>query len=142
MTRTYAFALCVAVSTGCGVEPASDLPPIQDRPIPAANGSWRLRINNQGPLPIRGLEVIFPDERLSFGDVPVGATTEYQRVLVGVFRFAIIRHQHGKRLTGNSVTDFVGETPLGLGAYTYEIMVEPAGSDLVTRIGKVIEDRE
>ena len=130
----------LAVALGCSRGPEADPPGGPDPPATTSLSS-RLRIKNHGPLPIRGLTVAFPSERLEFGDVPAGVTTEYQDVQSGVFPYAVLLHQHQDRIVGNSITDFAGVRALERGAYTYEVTVEPGGSDVVTRISKVVEDR-
>ena len=45
-----------------------------------------LRLTNVGARDIQGLSVLFPDERVEFGDVPAGSTSTYRTVNKGVYR--------------------------------------------------------
>jgi hypothetical protein len=59
---------------------------------PAETQTQRLRIVNDGPNAAMALVVIFPNTvRVSFGDVPSGATTNYSHVGGGVYRYAAYR---------------------------------------------------
>jgi len=44
----------------------------------------RMRITNQSNIPVHNLVGRFPDERIEFGDVPGGTTTEYREAPQGV----------------------------------------------------------
>jgi hypothetical protein len=85
----------------------------------------RLRIANSGATPIEGLMVLFPDEEISFGDVPGGTTTEYVVFLRGVYRYAAYRFiLNGEQVT-QPVIDWVGEEPMEGEAFTYVVEFNP-----------------
>ena len=140
-TRTLVVVLGFAL--GCTSEPpaAFELPPVPKAPVQYAVDGWKLRIRNNGPLPIRNLVVMFPESNTSFGDVPVGSITEYRPVPGGIFRYAAFRYQQGEQFLTQPVIDWVGEVPLIYGFYTYEISVQQGdGIVLIVGISKVIHD--
>ena len=65
--------------------------------------------------------MIFPDERLAFGDVAAGATTTYQAFSKGVFRYAAYEQRVGTTTINQPVLDWVGEVPMSGEAFTYSI---------------------
>jgi hypothetical protein len=104
------------------------------------NGSQeaRLRVRNAGSLPIAKLTVIFPDDRVGFGDVAPGATTDYRRVPNGVYAYAAYSLELDGTIVTQPVIDWVGEEPLTEGAYTYTLELAPAGAnrfDVVRLLG-------
>jgi hypothetical protein len=91
----------------------------------------RLRVANVGAVPIRDLTVMFPDERVSFGDVPAGATTAYEDVHRGVYLYAAYRFERDGALISQPVIDWVGEEPLPGEAFTYSLALEGSRVELV-----------
>ena len=86
----------------------------------------KLRIINQSNIPLHNLVVVFPDERIEFGDVPGGATTEYRDVPQGVYRYAAYNVEVNGQSYEQPVVDWVGETPLQGENFTYTLDVDPA----------------
>ncbi len=86
----------------------------------------KLRIINQSNIPLHNLVVVFPDERIEFGDVPGGATTEYRDVPQGVYRYAAYNVEVNGQTYEQPVVDWVGETPLQGENFTYTLDVDPA----------------
>ncbi len=86
----------------------------------------KLRIINQSKLLLHNLVVRFPDERIEFGDVPGGTTTEYRDVPQGVYRYAAYDVEVNGQTYEQPVVDWVGETPLQGENFTYIIDVDPA----------------
>lgn len=85
----------------------------------------RLRIANVGSTPILRLTVLFPEDRISFGDIPVGATTQYKEVPNGVYRYAAYSLGIDGAIVTQPVIDWVGEQPMGGNAFTYALDVDP-----------------
>jgi len=71
----------------------------------------KLRITNQSNIPFYNLVVRFPDERIEFGDVPGGTTTEYREISQGVYRYAAYDVEVNGQKYQQSVVDWIGETP-------------------------------
>ena len=57
-----------------------------------------------------------------------GATTAYRTVEGGVYRYAAYRARIAGREVDVPVIDWVGESPLPAGDYTYAIAVDPAAT--------------
>lgn len=102
----------------------------------------RLRIHNSGAKPLKGLTVIFPDERIQYGDVPAGATTEDKEFARGVFGYAAYSFDLDGRSFTQPVVDWVGEKPLVGKAFTYDIDYDASRMNLntIVRLNKVITD--
>jgi hypothetical protein len=88
--------------------------------------SARLRVTNAGTVPIENLIVLFPEEKIEFGDVPAGATTEYKPVSKGVYRYAAYSYDLEGTNIGQPVLDWVGEEPIDGDAFTYVIDLDPS----------------
>ncbi len=86
----------------------------------------RLRITNQSALTLHDLVVRFPDERIEFGDVPGGTTTEYRDVSQGVYRYAAYDVEVNGQKYQQPVVDWIGETPMQGEAFTYLIEADPS----------------
>lgn len=102
-----------------------------------ASGSVQLRVRNAGQEALQDLEVQLPSHQLITAEwLGAGETTGYQ--LVGqVYRyariFASVNGEEHKLLPA----DYVGETPLSPGRYTYEIGVTDGGLEV-----KVVQDAD
>lgn len=88
----------------------------------------RLRVTNAGSTTIVALTVIFPEDRVYFGDIAPGATSAYQEVPNGVYRYAAYSLEIDGALVTQPVIDWVGEVPLEGQDFTYAIEVHPLGS--------------
>ena len=107
------------------------------------NGSEdaRLRIRNAGATPIAKLTVIFPDDRISFGDVAPGTTTAYQRVRNGVYAYGAFSFELDGAIVTQPVIDWVGEEPTESGAFTYTLELAPRASQFpFVRLVSVTQD--
>ena len=101
----------------------------------------RLRITNNGVVDVRGLTIIFPEDRIEFGDIPAGETSEYRDVPHGVFRYAAYTLQVNGNTIEQPVIDWVGERPMDGLAFTYAIEVDPNRSNWeVVRLTSVTKD--
>jgi hypothetical protein len=109
-------------------------------PDPVAAPTAQLRIRNTGPADARDLRVAFPHAEVAFGDVPARSTSGYRPVPGGVYRYGAYRlNVEGKELAV-PVIDWVGESPLAVGDYTYELAVDPGADQPVTLV-RVQRDR-
>ena len=102
----------------------------------------RLRIANQSNIALHDLIIIFPNQRIEFGDVPGGVTTAYQDVAGGVYRYAAYNVEVKGKKYEQPVIDWVGETPLQGDAFTYILEADPSRWETegqVIRLVKVVE---
>ena len=91
----------------------------------------RLRITNVGSTPIVGLTVLFPQDRINFGDIPMGATTQYKEVPRGVYGGAAYTLRIGGAIVTQPILDWVGEEPMEGNAFTYALDVDPSRPQLL-----------
>jgi hypothetical protein len=82
-----------------------------------------LRVSNAGSRSIEGLVVMFPEERVEFGDLAAGVTTTYRPFSKGVFRYAAYQHRIEGSMVTQPVIDWVGERPMPGQAFTYVVEV-------------------
>lgn len=85
----------------------------------------QLRITNNGSIPINNLVVMFPEDRVEFGNIPTGATTEYKDVPKGVFSYAAYQFEVNGEVITQPVIDWVGENPMSGILFTYTVDFDP-----------------
>jgi hypothetical protein len=101
----------------------------------------RLRIKNQGTLPIKRLSVLFPDDEVEFGDVAAGATTDYKEVPHGVYHYSAFKLEVKGKMFTQVVSDWIGEQPMKEKAFTYMIDFSPnRDKSEIVHLIKVTED--
>ena len=100
----------------------------------------QLRVTNAGNQTIEDLTVMFPLNKIYFGDVPAGATTEYLDVSGGVYRYAAYSFSVDGELQSRPVTDFFGEMPVEGTRFTYVLRFED-GFRTSLLLEEVIRDR-
>ena len=86
----------------------------------------KLRIINQSNIQLQNLVVVFPDERIEFGDVPGVTSTNYRDVPQGVYRYAAYNFEVNGQKYAQPVVDWAGETPIQGENFTYIIDVDPS----------------
>lgn len=79
-----------------------------------------LRVHNVGTLPIAALRVASPEASTEFGEVGVGATTDYQPT-AGVYPYAAFRYTVEGQTRFQPVLDFVGAVPEAGRRFTYNV---------------------
>jgi hypothetical protein len=99
-----------------------------------------LRIVNTGTEDLLGLTVVFPEsQRIEFGDVAAGETSEYRVVPTGVYRYAAYEYQADDGTISQPVTDWVGELPMAGSRFTYKLAVR-SGAGLQVELVEVVVD--
>ena len=79
----------------------------------------KLRIVNRGEQAIQKLTVFFPKDEIPFGDVPAGATTDYQDVPHGVYNAPAFQFEINGQSYNQPVIDWVGDKPMPSERFTY-----------------------
>ncbi len=133
------FILLIFLNTGCSSvtiqkEPTktySQLTSIPEESLPknsskAPLNNQKLRIINKSTFSIQRLEVWFPQDGVDFGDVLPGATTDYQVIPHGVYRYAAYVVEINGQKYEQPVVDWVGESPMNGKAFTYILDVDPS----------------
>jgi hypothetical protein len=94
---------------------------------PVGQGQFPLlRVTNQSDFTLEDLVILFPQDRIEFGDVPAGATTVYQDVPGGIYRYAAYEVVIEGQKYEQPVIDWVGESPMPGNAFTYVLDADPA----------------
>lgn len=111
--RNFAlFYILILVLSSCTSQSASSTQPAKVQ---------YLRIINNGSYDVANLVVIFPGDRIGFGTVPAGETTEYKEVLNGVYRYAAYQFLIDEKVISQDVIDWMGENPMDGNSFTYTI---------------------
>ena len=79
--------------------------------LPSRSGA-RLRLVNTGSSSISDLVILFPKDRIDFGDLPAGVTSAYQSIPNGVYGYAAFQASVDGHAINQPVIDWVGEEPL------------------------------
>ena len=110
-------------------------PPPAPRPLTVMA---RLRVRNVGIRPIHQLVVVYPTQRVRFGDVVPGELTTYRDVPDGVREQMLLDHVLEGRLIEPFVIDWHGSNPKAFsGNFTYDLLLKPAFDQIrVVRIGR------
>ena len=86
---------------------------------------------NASPFAFDEVEVGFPSQSESYGSLAVGGATPY-RPVTEAYRYAYVRVRSGGKTVVQQPTDYVGETLLAPGRYSYVIEMttldEPFGA--------------
>lgn len=93
-----------------------------------------LRITSNGSVPIKNLVVQFPHDRIEFGDVPAGTTTEYKEASNGVFSYAAYQFEVDGQTVTEPALDWIGESPMSGILFTYTIDFDPNRTNTGDRI--------
>jgi hypothetical protein len=97
--------------------------------------SAQLRVVNVGSAELEGLVVLFPNQRVEFGDLAVGLVTPYRVAPSGVFRYAAYEFRAAGRVQHQPVVDWVGEEPMEGRAFTYSLeLVDTPSSGRTIRL--------
>lgn len=126
MSRTarvvFSITLVASMSlVACSASVPTSASPVATPGAQSTSTLQALRVRNIGTTDIVGLVVIFPDERVAFGDVPAGGATDHYKFGKGVFRYAAYEHRVGAATISQPVVDWVGEQPMPGQAFTYSI---------------------
>lgn len=125
MPRLLPFVLIVLVA-GC---PAPSEPE-SGGSEPDVAGEVRIRIANESNVAFERVFVAFPGETREYGAIPAGSASAYH-VVRQAYRYAYIEvHAAGDTLVLQPI-DYVGESLLAGGSYTYALDVEPGSRYLI-----------
>jgi hypothetical protein len=115
-------ALALAAAVGCA--PGGPLEP-EDR------GPVEIRIANESQFGFDRVEVGFPTGSVSYGALAPGESSEYRSVS-RAYRYAYIEIEVDGEEFVRQPIDYVGETPLAAGKYTYRLDLAATGEFTLT----------
>jgi hypothetical protein len=87
---------------------------------PVSSGPVEIRVENASAAVMEAVRVAFPDEWQEYGTLAPGEASGYRTVALA-YRIATVEATVGGELHRLQVIDFVGETPLSGGRYTYRL---------------------
>ena len=89
-------------------------------------GDIRIRVANNSSFAFDRVEVVFPEDAIDYGSIRAGDVSQYANVSAA-YRYAYIEVEiDGEELKIQPI-DYVGETPLEAGRYTYALNVTIEG---------------
>jgi hypothetical protein len=88
----------------------------------SSSGELWIRIGNESRAPFTKVEVIFPEDHIDYGQIIAGGASAYHRVAVA-YAYARIDVQVGGTSLRIQPIDYVGESVLNPGRYTYALNV-------------------
>ena len=91
---------------------------------PTGPGDVEIRVANRSTRDFDRVLVNFYDEPVEYGSIPSGTVSAY-RVAKGAFRYAYVEVRMDTARLVLQPIDFVGETPLENGRYTYALSLSP-----------------
>jgi hypothetical protein len=94
-----------------------------------AQGGVEIRIANRSDRDFDRVDATFDPEKVEYGAVAKGATSEY-RTVKQAYRYALVEVTAGGQTFRFHPIDFVGETPLEPGRYTYALTIEPSDNTI------------
>lgn len=90
------------------------------------SGDVHIRVANESSFAFGRVEVGFPESSVDYGSVKAHSVSTYSRV-ESAYRYAYIEVQIGGEELRIQPIDYVGETPLEPGRYTYALNVTIEG---------------
>jgi curli biogenesis system outer membrane secretion channel CsgG len=109
----------------------------------------QLRITNSSNADIVELVVLFPvptwdseANRVEFGNISAGQTSEYQNVPSGVYRYAAYEYTLNGHVVRQPVIDWVGESPMAGKIFTYQIALDlkKVEGDQITLVAVLVDE--
>lgn len=95
-------------------------------PIGGGDGALQFRVENTTMVPLDQVIVGFPGEQVSYGRVGAGARSAYHDVS-SAYRYAYVEVHMGDLRSVQQPIDYVGESLLPPGRYTYVILPSDLG---------------
>lgn len=90
-------------------------------PVGSGDGPLQFRVENRSLVPFDEVLVVFPQDSVSYGRVGAGATSGYRDV-ARAYRYAYVELRVGALKSVQQPIDYVGESLLQPGRYTYVIL--------------------
>lgn len=95
----------------------------------SGQGSVEIRVANRSDRDFDRVVVTFDPGRVDYGAVVKGATSDYRRIQQA-YRYALVEVTAGGQTFRFHPIDYVGETPLEPGRYTYALTIEPSDNTI------------
>jgi hypothetical protein len=92
-----------------------------------------IRVANRSQTNFTSVRVGFPSGDVEYGPLAAGAASAYESV-ERAYRYAFVEVMIGDRRLVMQPIDYVGETPLGGGRYTYAIGLSEGGDRLTLEL--------
>jgi len=95
-------------------------------------GYLSIRVRNAGPVAFDVATLGFRDQTVQYGRLAAGEATSYRSVRFAYSYAYVEVEAAGRRFTRVPI-DYVGETPLARGSYTFEIALDLESGELTQR---------
>ena len=94
--------------------------------LPLGGGDVEIRIQNASSFPFERVDVVFPEDQISYGSIRANSASDYRDVSKA-YRYAYIEVELGGEELVLQPIDYVGENLLRSGRYTYVLNVTVEG---------------
>jgi hypothetical protein len=94
--------------------------------LPWVDGDVQIRIQNASSFPFERVDVVFPENEVSYGSIRANSASAYRDVSKA-YRYAYIEVEVGGEELVIQPIDYVGESLLRSGRYTYVLNVTIEG---------------
>ena len=94
--------------------------------LPWSGGDVEIRIQNASSFPFERVDVVFPEDEVSYGSIRANSASAYRDVSKA-YRYAYIEVEIGGEELIIQPIDYVGESLLRSGRYTYVLNVTIEG---------------
>ena len=94
--------------------------------LPWGGGDVEIRIQNASAFPFERVDVVFPEDEVSYGSIRANSASAYRDVSKA-YRYAYIEVEIGGEELVVQPIDYVGESLLRSGRYTYVLNVTVEG---------------
>lgn len=111
------------IAAGCGSGQPGTTP--DGGTSTGTQGGVEIRVANRSDRDFERVVATFDPDRVDYGAVAKGATSEYRKVQQA-YRYALVEVTAGGQTFRFHPIDFVGETLLEPGRYTYALNIEPS----------------
>ena len=102
-----------------------------------ANESSNIRVKNDSDLDYENVKVSFPSQEENYGNIEKGTVTAYRDVKIA-YSYAYIEIFIESEKFVLQPIDYVGETSLGKGKFTYVLKVDLEGKSVILNL---VEDK-
>lgn len=97
-----------------------------DAPFGLFEGDVEIRIANNSSFTFDRVDVVFPEDEVSYGGIPANGMSDYRKVSVA-YRYAYIEVEINGHERVLQPIDYVGENTLDGGRYTYALNLTVEG---------------
>jgi hypothetical protein len=94
-----------------------------------------VRMHNSSQSTLENVRANFSGQEVIYGTLPPGVRSDYRPIRVA-YRYALVEAEVNGRKFDFQPQDYMGETPLGPGRFTYRLTTDTSGGTLGIRLAR------